>query len=323
MVRNRIPAAALASVLAFTSPLAAAQNYPVKPIRMVIPYSAGGGVDVIGRFIGARLSEQFGQQVIPDNRGGGGGTVGTDIVAKAPTDGYTVLVTNNGLVFSESLYSKLPYDTIKDLAAVSLLGTTPSVLVVHPSLPAKTVRELVALMKAKPAQLNYGSGGVGGAVHLAFALFENVAGVKGTHVPYKGVGPALIDTVGGQVHMMMAGAPAALGHIKGNRLRALGVSGMRRAQVLAEVPTIAEAGVPGYEYTTWYGMLVPAASPKSIVASLNQNAVKALSNADLRDKLAQQGVEAETSTPEEFAARVKREVATWAKTIKAAGIHAE
>lgn len=323
MTRGRVLAGMLATAFVAGAPLSSAQSYPTKPIRMVIPYAAGGGVDIVGRFVGAKLSEELGQPFIADNRGGGGGTVGTDIVAKAPVDGYTLLVTNNGLVYSESLYAKLPYDTLKDLAAVSLIGVTQSVLVVHPSVPAKSVKELLDLMKAKPSQLNYGSGGVGGSVHLAFALFENMAGVKATHVPYKGVGPALIDTVGGQVEMMMAGLPAALGHIKANRLRALAVSGTRRAPALPDLPTIAEAGVPGYEYTTWYGMLVPAATPKTIIAKLNQGTVKVLGNADLRDKLAQQGVEAESSAPEQFGARVKLEVARWGKIIKAAGIRAE
>jgi tripartite-type tricarboxylate transporter receptor subunit TctC len=289
---------------------------------MVIPFAAGGGPDIVGRLVGARLSEDLGQQFITDNRAGAGGTVGTDIVAKAPADGYTLLVTNNGLAQNPSLYPKLPYDTLKDLVAVSLIGVTTSVLVVHPSVPAKSVKELLALMKAKPGQLNYG-GGVGGSLHLAVALFENMAGVKATLIPYKGAGPALIDTVGGQIQMMIVGIPAVIGHVKGNRLRALAVSGARRSPLLPELPTIAEAGVPGYDYTTWFGMLVPAATSKTIIAKLNQSAVKALGNADLRDKLAQQGVEAESSTPEQFGALVKQEVARWGKFIKAAGIQAE
>ena len=314
-----------AAVAALTAaPWSTAQTaepaYPTKPIRMVVPYAGGGGVDIIGRFVGAKLSEDLGQQFIVDNRGGAGGTVGTDIVAKAPADGYTVLVTNSGLAYGESLYPKLPYDTLKDLAAVSLIGVTPSVLVVHPSVPARSLRELLDLMKARHGQLNYGSGGVGGAVHLAFELFQSMAGVKATHVPYKGVGPALIETVGGQVQMMIAGMPAAIGHIKANRLRALAVSGARRSPVMPELPTIGEAGVPGYEYTTWYGMLAPAAAPRIIITKLNQSVVKALGNADLRDKLAQQGVEVESSTPEQFTAIVKQEIARWGKIIKAAGI---
>ena len=309
------------------APWCAAQTagpaYPTKPIRMVIPFAAGGGVDLVGRIAGARLSEELGRQVIVDNRVGAGSTVGTDIVAKAPADGYTLLVTNNSLVYNPSLYPKLPYDTLRDLAAISLIGTTSNVLLVHPSVAAKSVRELLDLMKARPGQLNFGSGGVGGSVHLAFELFQSMAGVKATHIPYKGVGPALLDAVGGRVQVMIAGLPPALGHIKANRLRALAVSTVKRAPSLPDLPTIAEGGVAGYEYTTWYGMLAPAATPKGVVAKLNKTAVKALGSADLRNKFAQQGVEAESSTPEQYAATVKQEIARWEKIIKAAGIQGE
>jgi tripartite-type tricarboxylate transporter receptor subunit TctC len=233
------------------------------------------------------------------------------------------MVTNSSLAYGPSLYPKLPYDTLKDLAAVSLVGVTPSVLVVHPSVPAKSVRELIDLMKAKPGQLNYGSGGVGGSPHLAIELFQSMAGVSATNIPYKGVAPALIDTVSGQVQLMMAGIPGAIGHVKGNRLRALAVSGSKRSPALPDLPTIAEAGLPGYEYTTWYGMLVPAGTPKTMIAKLNQGAARTLGNPELRDKLAQQGVEAESSTPEHFAATVKQEIARWGKIIKAAGIRGE
>ena len=186
-------------------------SYPARPIRMVVPFSPGGGVDLVGRFTAARMSEDLGQQVIVDNRVGAGSTVGTDIVAKAPADGYTLLVTNNSLVYNPALYPKLPYDTLRDLQAISMIGTTPNLLVVHPSVPVKNVRELLDLMKARPGQLNYGSGGIGGAVHLGFALFQNMAGVRATHIPYKGVGPALLDLVGGRVQVMIAGVPPAIG----------------------------------------------------------------------------------------------------------------
>jgi tripartite-type tricarboxylate transporter receptor subunit TctC len=290
---------------------------------MVVPFSPGGGVDLVGRIMAARMSEELGQQVIVDNRVGAGSTVGTDIVAKAPADGYTLLVTNNSLVYNPALYPKLSYDTLRDLGAIGLTGTTSNVLVVHPSVAAKNVRELLALMKAKPDQLNYGSGGVGGAVHLAFALFQSMAGVKATHIPYKGVGPALLDLVGGRVQVMIAGVPPAIGYVKANRLRPLAVTTLKRIQSLPDLPTVAESGVAGYEYTTWYGMLIPAATPKTIITRLNQVATKALSSADLRDKFAQQGVEAESGTPEQFAATVKQEIARWGKIIKAAGIQGE
>jgi tripartite-type tricarboxylate transporter receptor subunit TctC len=290
---------------------------------MVVPFAAGGGVDIIGRIVAARLSEELGQQVIVDNRVGAGSTVGTDIVAKAPSDGYTLLVTNNSIAYNPSLYPRLPYDTLRDLAAVSLLGTTANVLLVHPSVSAKSLRELLDLMKAKPGQLNYASGGVGGSVHLAFELFQTMAGVKATHIPYKGVAPALVDAVGGRVQIMIAGLPPVLGHIRANRLRALAVTTTKRVSSLPDVPTVAESGVPGYEYVTWYPMLLPAAAPKTVVAKLNQSATKVLGTPDLREKFAQQGVDAESSTPEQLTALVKEEVGRWGKIIKAAGIQPE
>ena len=211
---------------------------------------------------------------------------------------------------------------MKDLTGISLIGATPSVLVVNNAVAAKSVKELLALMKAKPGQINYGAS-VGGTLHLAVALFEDMAGVKGTLIPYKGGGPALIDTVGGQVQMMIAPMTSALVHVKANRLRALGASGARRSVMLPELPTIAEAGVPGYEYSTWYGKLAPAATPQPIIAKLNQSMVKALESADLRDKLMQQGLEVESSTPDQFSAKLKQEVARWGKIIKAAKIQGE
>jgi tripartite-type tricarboxylate transporter receptor subunit TctC len=300
-----------------------ASPYPVRPLRMVVPFSAGGGVDIVGRIVASKMSEDLRQQVIVDNRVGAGSTVGTDIVAKAPADGYTLLVTNNSIAYNPSLYPKLAYDTMRELASVSLVGTTPNVLVVHPSVQARTLQDLIASMKAKPGLLNYGTGGVGGSVHLAFELFQNVAGVKAMHIPYKGVGPALVDTVGGRVQVMIAGVPPALGHIRSNRLRALAVTTLKRTPLLPEVPTVAEGGVAGYEYITWYAMLVPAATSKAIVARLNQSAAKALAATDVRTQFTQQGVDAESSTPDEFAARLRQEITRWGQIIKAAGIRAE
>jgi tripartite-type tricarboxylate transporter receptor subunit TctC len=300
----------------------AESRYPTKPVRVVIPFAPGGGVDVVGRLVSARLTEELKQQFIADNRSGAGGTVGTDIVAKAPADGYTLLTVNSGFVYSPSLYAKLPYDTLKDLAGISRLGSSPSLLVVNNAVAAKSVKDLIALMKAKPGHLNYGAS-VGGTLHLAVALFEDMAGVKGTLIPYKGGGPALIDTVGGQVQMMIAPLTSALVHVKANRLRALGASGARRSTMLPDLPTIAEAGVPGYEYTTWYGMLAPAATPKPVIIRLNQTIAQALGSADLRDKLGQQGLEIDADTPEQFSLMLKQEVARWTRIIKAAKIQGE
>ena len=279
-------------------------KYPVKPVRMVIPYAAGGVVDIVGRLVGAALSEDLGQQFTANTRTGGGSTAGTEFVAKAPADGYTLLVTSSSTVYNPS-HPKPPHNTFKDLAAVSLIGVTPSVLAVHPSVPAKNVKELLALMKAKPGQLNFGSGGVGASTHRAFEAFQSVAGVNGAHIPYKGIGPALLEAAAGQVQIVIAGIPAAAGYINQNRLRALAVLGARRSPTFPELPTIAEAGVPGYDYTTWYGMLVPTATPKAIISKLNQSMVKVLGVASLREKLAQQGVEVEASTSEQFSARLR------------------
>lgn len=273
-------------------------------MRIIIPFAAGGVVDIAGRLVGVALSEELGQQFIANNRTGGGSTAGAEFVAKAPADGYTLLVTSSSFAYKPSP-PKAPYDTFKGLAAVSLFGVTPGVLVVHPALPARNVKELLDLMKAKPGQLNFGSGGVGGSAHLAFELFQSIAGVSATHIPYKGVGPALLEAAGGQVQIVIAGIPAAAGFVKQNRLRALAVSGAKRSPTFPELPTIAEAGVPGYEYTTWCGMLVPAATSKAVIAKLNQSTVKVLGVAGLRDKLAHQGVEVESSTPEQFSARLR------------------
>lgn len=313
---------AMLGLLLATGGAQAQQNYPTKPVRVVIPFAPGGGVDIVGRLLGARLTDEFRQQFIADNRSGAGGTVGYDIAAKAPADGYTLLMVNSGVAYVPALYPKLPYNTLKDLTGIGLIGATPSVLVVNNTVAAKSVKELIALMKAKPGQINYGAS-VGGTLHLAVALFEEMAGVKGTLIPYKGGGPALIDTVGGQVQMMIVPMTSAIGHIKANRLRALGASGARRSPMLPELPTLAEAGVPGYEYTTWYGLLAPAATPKAIIATLNQSVVKALGNAELRDKFTQQGLEVESSTAEQFSALLKQEVARWGKIIKAAKIQGE
>jgi tripartite-type tricarboxylate transporter receptor subunit TctC len=311
--------------LAAAAPLSYAQTaavYPAKPVRVLIPYAPGGGVDIVGRFVGAKLSEEYRQQFIADNRSGAGGTVGIDIAAKAAADGYTLLAMNSALAYLPALYPNLPYDTLRDLAPVSLIGVTPSVLVVNPAVPAKSVKELIALMKAKPGQLNYGAG-VGGTLHLAVALFEDMAGVKGTLIPYKGGGPALIDTVGGQVQMMIVPVVSAIGHIKSNRLRALGMSSARPSPMLPDVPTIADTGVPGYEYVTWYGLLAPAATPKPIIAKLNQAVVKALATPELRERFARQGVEVEPGTQDQFSALLQKELVRWAKIIKEAKIQGE
>jgi tripartite-type tricarboxylate transporter receptor subunit TctC len=279
-------------------------GYPGKAVRMVIPFAAGGVIDIVGRLVGAALSEELRQPFTANNRAASGNVEGAQYVAKAPADGYTLLLTNASHAYNAAT-PKPPQDTFKGLAAVSLIGVTPGMLVVHPSVAAKNIKELLALMKAKPGQLNFSSGGVGSSTHRAFELFQSMASVSAAHIPYKGIGPALLDAAAGQVQMVIAGVPAAAGYVTQNRLRALAVTGARRSPAFPEVPTIAEAGVSGYEYITWYGLLLPAATPKAVVAKLNQSTVKVLGTAGLREKLAQQGVEVEAGSPEQLSARLR------------------
>ena len=297
--------------------------YPDKPIRFMVPFAPGGTTDLIARMVGQKISESLGEPLVIDNRGGGGGTIATDIVAKAAGDGYTLMMNHQGMTFNATLYTKLPYDTVNDFATIAMVGITPNVMVVNPGVAAKSVKEFVALAKAKPKGVNYGSGGVGSSAHLAVELFMRLAGVQMQHVPYKGAGPALTDTIGGQIQMMIATMPAAAGHIRGNRLRALGVSGSKKSPAFPELPTIAEAGVPGYDYTTWYGILGPKTLPNNMVQYLASVTNKALSQKDLREKLSQQGMEAELMSPEKFAEVLKSDVVRWGKIIRDAGIKAE
>ena len=297
--------------------------YPDKPIRFMVPFAPGGTTDLIARMVGQQMSVSLGQPLVIDNRGGGGGTLATEIVAKAAGDGYTLMMNHQGMTFNATLYSKLPYDTLNDFATIAMVGVTPNVMVVNPAVAAKSVKELVALAKAKPKSVNYGSGGVGSSAHLAVELFMRLAGVQLQHVPYKGAGPALTDTIGGQIQMMIATMPAAAGHIRGNRLRALGVSGAKKSPAFPELPTIAESGVAGYDYTTWYGVLGPKALPKDMVQYLASVTNKTLSQKDLRDKLSQQGMEVELMAPEKFAEVLKSDVARWGKIIRDAGIKSE
>lgn len=290
------------------APQCAAQTtdatYPSKPVRMVIPFAAGGIIDIVARLVGAALSENLGQPFTATNRAGSGNAEGAQTVARAPADGYMLLLASASDAHSASA-SKPPHNTFNGLAAVSLIGVTPGMLAVHPSVAAKNLKELLALMKAKPGQLNFSSGGVGSSTHRAFELLLSTAGVSAAHIPYKGIGPALLDAAAGQVQMVIASVPAVAGYVTQHRLRALAVSGARRSPSFPELPTIAEAGVPGYEFSTWYGALVPAATPKAVISKLNQSMAKVLGSASLREKLAQQGVEVEAGTAEQFSARLR------------------
>ena len=299
---------------------AQAQKYPERPIRLIVAFSPGGTSDLMGRVVGQRLGDALGTTVVIDNRGGGGGTIGAALASQAAPDGYTLLVHHVGLAVNETMYSKKQYDALKDLAPVSRLGETPCAVVVTNGLSAKTLQELIALAKKQPGKLNYGSAGVGSAAHLAMALLEHSAGLKFNHIPFKGGGPSMIATVSGEVDFSIPAYPTAVPHIKAGKLRLLAVTGAQRESTAPNIPTVAEAGVPGYEFTIWFAMYAPSETPKPIVTQLNQEIVKALAEPDMREKLARTGVNAGSSTPEELGKHLRAEVAKWAKIIKAAGI---
>ncbi len=305
--------------LAALAGAAASQDYPHKTIRMIVPFAAGGPTDVIARTIAQKLTESWGQPVVIDNRGGAGGNLGTDIAAKAAPDGYTVVMVIVGHAINASLYSKLPYDPVKDFAPVSPTGAATIVLVAHPSLQAKTVKELTALGKSKPGKINWGSPGTGTPHHLAGEMFKTLTGIDMVHIPYKGAAPAIVDVLGGQVSLAFVSLPAALPHIRAGKLTALGTSGPQRSAVAPDVPTIAEAGFPGYELENWYGLLAPAGTPRTVVTKLNGEIVKILQAPDVKERLNSQGFEIRTSTPEQFAAYLKSEIVKWAKIVKDSG----
>ena len=301
-----------------------AQAYPDRPVRYISPFPPGGVNDIVSRIMAAKLSEIWGRQVIVDNRPGAGGTIGADIAAKATPDGYTLLMGGIGTHgIAPALYKKLPYDHIKDFAPLSMIGTVPHVLVVHPSLPVKSVRELIAYAKANPGKINYGSSGVGTALHLSMEMFRSMTGIDIVHVPYKGGGPAQTDLLGGRILAMCATLTGELPHIKSGKVRALGVTSTKRSALLPDVPTIAESGVPGFEVTAWNAMFTQAAVPKPILAKLNADVVRALSLPDVQRRLAENGLDAAASTTEQLSAFVKSETVKWAKAVKDSGATAE
>jgi len=291
---------------------------------MIVPYPPGGGTDIVGRIVAQKLSEALGQQVVVDNRGGATGSIGAELVAKSLPDGYTILMGNIAPnAINVSLQPKLPYDPVADFAPVSLVAITPNILVVHPSLPVKTVKELVALARARPGQLNYPSAGVGSSSHLAGELLAILTGIRIVHIPYKGGGPAMIDTISGEMQMMFATMPAAMPHVKSGRVRPVAVTTTQRSPTLPELPTVSETGVKGYEASTWYGVLTPARTPRPVIDRLHGETVRMLAAPDVRERLGSQGFEPAGSTPEEFAAYIKSEIAKWGKVIRTAGIRPE
>jgi tripartite-type tricarboxylate transporter receptor subunit TctC len=297
-----------------------AQVYPSKPVRIVVPFAPGGTTDFIARVLGKKLGEELGQSFIVDNRGGAGGTLGADIVAKAPGDGYTLMIYHIAISTAPSLYKKLPYDTIRDIAPVTLIGTSPSIMVVNPSLNVNSVKDFIALAKAHPGRITYGSAGIGSAGHLGPALFEYYARVKLSHIPYKGGGPALAAAAGGEVQMMIQVMPDTMRQVRAGRLKLLAVSTAKRVSDLPDVPTIAESGVPGYEYTTWFGLFAPGTAPQPLVARLNQIVNKVLAMPDVQADFRKDGLEPTGSTAHEFRSLLQSEIEKWAKVIKAAGI---
>ncbi len=311
------------AVLSGSSLAAPASGYPNKPIRLISPFAPGGGTDIMARTIGQKLTESLGQSVVVDNRPGAGGTTGADIVSKSPPDGYTLLVGGpSPLTVAPHLYKKLPYDPLKDLAPVTLMATVPSILAVHPSLPAHSVTELIALARSKPGQLTFSSSGNGGSGHLAGEMLKGMAGIDMLHVPYKGTGPATTALVSGEISLSMGNMLSLLPHVKSGRLRALAVTSEKRSPVLPELPTVAET-VPGYTARVWYSILVPAGTPAQIVAKLNSAIVGILRTPEIKDHLSREGGEIIASTPQELTAFLRAESARWAKVIKEAGIRAE
>lgn len=302
----------------------AQQAYPTKPIRMICPFPPGGTTDVVARLVAQKLTEAWGQQVVVDNRPGAGGIIGTEIVAKAAPDGYTVLlgsITTHAV--NPALYKKLNFDPVKDFAPVSLVVSSPQLLAVHPSVAAKSVKESIALAKAKPGQLNYASAGTGTSPHLTFELFKSIAGIDVVHVPYKGTGPAITDLIGGQVQMMITGVVALMPHVKSGKLRGLGVTSAKRVAALPDLPTIVESGIPGFDVSSWFGVFLPGGTPKPIVAKMNAEIRNILEVPEVRQRLIGQGADPASNTPEEFAAYVKAEMARWGKVVRDTGAKAD
>ncbi|RZL43138.1 MAG: tripartite tricarboxylate transporter substrate binding protein [Variovorax sp.] len=294
--------------------------YPAKPITIIVPFSAGGTTDILARVVGLHVGQTLGQPVIVDNRAGAGGNIGTQAVARAPADGYTLLMGTVGThAINQSLYKKLPFDPIKDFAPLSRVAMVPNLLVANPSQPYKTVKELIAYAKANPGKVNFASSGSGTSIHLSGELFKQMTQIDMQHVPYKGSAPAVADLIGGQTAIMFDNMPSVMPHVKAGKLRAMAVTTARRSPALPDVPTIAESGVPGYDTSSWFGLLAPTGTPPEVVAKLNAAILKALADPDVKTKLAEQGAEPHPEKPEQFAAFIGSETAKWGKVVKESG----
>ena len=310
-------------LLILAAPAALAQAWPSKPIRYVVPFPPAGATDILARFVADKLSPALGQQVIVENRAGAAGNIGMDLVAKSPADGYTVVMATAAQFINETLYAKLPFSLQRDFAAVALIAHVPNIMEVHPSVPARTVKEFIALAKSRPGQINYASSGSGTSIHMSAELFKMMTGVDMVHITYKGSGPALIDLMAGQVSVMFDNLPSSMPYLKSGRLRAIAVTTSKRYAGLPEVPTIAESGVPGFEAVAAFGIVAPAATPREVIARLNTEVNKAIRLPDMQERFAQQGAIPAPGTPEEYGAFIRGEIAKWAKVVKASGAKVE
>lgn len=316
----RLWSTVLPVLLAFCTAGALAQSYPTRAIKLVVPSSPGGGTDIVARILGQKLSEQLGQQFVVENRAGAGTVIGNDAVAKSAPDGYTLLMGLSTLAINPSMYAKLPYDALRDFAPISQSVSACNILILHPSVPAKTVVELIALARAKPGSLTFGSAGMGTNPHLSGELFKSLARIDMVHVPFKGSGQSIISQVAGEIAANFPSVPTAMPYVKVGRLRGIGVTTLKRVEVLPDVPSIAEAGLPGYEATQWFGLLAPAGTPRPIIDRLYQESSRALRSADMKERMTAEGLEVVGGTPEEFASYIRSETEKWTQVIKAAGI---
>jgi len=320
----KAPLIAVALLLLAASPVSQAQNYPVKAVRLVVPFAPGGGTDLVARTLAQRLTEALGHTFVVENRGGAGGVIGADMVAKAPPDGYTLVMgTPGSMTINPNLTAKMPYDTLRDFAPISLATISPFVLTVHPSLPVKNLKAFIALAKAQPGRLNYGTSGNGSVAHLSTEYLKSLARIDLVHVPYKGSSLALTDTLAGQLQVLFDNLPVVQPHVRTGKLRLMGVGTQQRSALIPGAPTIAESGVPGYEASTAFGVMAPAQTPPAVVNRLSQEIMRILQSAEIKDRLATQGLEAVGSTPQQYEAHLRAELAKYARIVKSAGIKVE
>jgi len=323
IVNDVMRVAACMGAGAWIASAAEAQNYPTKPVRMIVPFVAGGNTDIIARAFAPAMSEIMGQQVVVENRGGAGGVIGTEVVARAAPDGYIILMVSAGHTINPAMVKKLPYDSVKDFAPVSIIADVPTAFVVHPSLPAKSVKEFIAIARARPGQINYSSAGVGTVGHLSAELLSSMTRIKLVHVPYKGTGQAMVDLVAGQVQMQFPSMPAAIQHVQTGRLRMIAQTGQQRSAAASTTPTMEEAGVPGFVVSSGFGLMAPAGTPRAVIDQLRAALVKALNDPRVKDNLAKQGAEVVASSPEEYDRFNRAEIAKWIKVVAQAGIAPE